>query len=93
MLPELSPEVDDIVVALDPSLQKYTGQVATKLRSVGRRVDVVLEKKKMKWVFKHGERTNAKRLVLLGAEEWEKGLVKVRDLAEREEREVNLNDL
>ena len=58
LLPKLTAEIDDIVVALDPSLQKYTGQVASALRAAGRRVDVVLEQKKMKWVFKQGERTN-----------------------------------
>ena len=30
-------------------------QVAAKLRSAGRTVDLVLEDKKMKWVFKHAE--------------------------------------
>ncbi|QDZ18903.1 histidine--tRNA ligase [Chloropicon primus] len=93
LLPQLSPQIDDIVVSLDPALQKYTGQVASKLRSSGRRVDVVLEQKKMKWVFKQGDRTNARRLVILGQEEWERGVVKVRDLAEREEREVPIDDL
>jgi len=93
LLPKLTAEIDDIVVALDPSLQKYTGQVASALRAAGRRVDVVLEQKKMKWVFKQGERTNARRLVILGQEEWERGMVKVRDLAKREEKEVGLSDL
>ena len=93
LLPELSPEIDDIVVALDPALQRYTGQVAGKLRSLGRRVDVVLEQKKMKWVFKHGDRTNARRLIILGQEEWERGVVKVRNLAEREETEILVDDL
>jgi histidyl-tRNA synthetase len=93
LIPQLSPKIDDIVVALDPSLQKYTGQIACKLRSEGRRVDVVLEQKKMKWVFKHGDRTNAKRLVILGQEEWERGVVKVRDLEEREEKEVKIDTL
>ena len=53
----------------------------------------MLEQKKMKWVFKQGERTNARRLVILGQEEWERGMVKVRDLAKREEKEVGLSDL
>ena len=32
--------------------------------------DLVLEPKKMKWVFKHAERTGAERLVMLMPAEW-----------------------
>ena len=93
LLPELDQQIDDIVVALDPNLQKYTGKLASMLRGSGRKVDVVLEQKKMKWIFKHGDRTNAKRLIILGSEEWERGVVKVKDLAKREEAEVEIENL
>jgi len=93
LLPALSPEIEDVVVALSPDLQKHTGAVARRLRAQGRKVDVVLEPKKLKWVFKHCDRSGAARLVLLGQEEWQRGAVKVKDLAQREESEVQLEEL
>ena len=69
------------------------GCVAARLRGAGRRVDVVLERKKMKWAFRHAERLGAARLVLVGAREWEGGRVRVKELAAREERDVPLDEL
>jgi histidyl-tRNA synthetase len=67
--------------------------VAASLRNSGRTVDLVLEDKKMKWVFKHAERVGAKRLVLLAPDEWSRKMVKVKDLDTGEESEISLNDI
>lgn len=45
-------QVDDLVVALDPGLQPAAAGVAQQLRNHGRVVDLTLEHKKMKWIFK-----------------------------------------
>ena len=45
-------QVEDLVIVLDESLRASASSIAQKLRRVGRRVDLVLEAKKMKWVFK-----------------------------------------
>lgn len=47
----------------------------------------------MKWGFKHSERCNAKRMIIVGSKEFENGVVKVKDLLAREELEVSLEDL
>lgn len=44
--------MDDVVVVLDESLRATACSVATSLRAQGRSVDLVIEAKKMKWVFK-----------------------------------------
>ena len=56
-----------MVVAMDDSLQAGAAQVAQQLRASGRSVDLVLERKRMKWVFKvrsctplHGAQVAAK---------------------------------
>ena len=49
LLPNLPPQVDDLVVALDDDLRPAAVQLATKLRGSGRSVDVVLESKRLKW--------------------------------------------
>lgn len=39
------------------------------------------------------ERCNAARLVLVAPDEWERGMVRVKDLATREERDVRVEEL
>ena len=45
-------QVEDLVMVLDEQLRAKASQIAQRLRKAGRRVDLVLEAKKMKWVFK-----------------------------------------
>jgi histidyl-tRNA synthetase len=42
--------VDDLVLAMEPALAPAAAGVATRLRGAGRRVDLALEGKRMKWV-------------------------------------------
>ena len=67
--------------------------VAASLRDSERMVDLVLENKKMKWAFKHAERIGAKRLVLVGPEEWSRKMVKIKDLETGEESEILVSDI
>eukprot|EP00803_Ostreobium_quekettii_P003589 evm.model.scf_396.4 EVM.evm.TU.scf_396.4 scf_396:36779-44017(+) len=92
-LPDLDHQVDDVVVALDESLRPQASGLANSLRKTGRTVDLVLEEKKMKWIFRHAERLSAKRLVIVGATEWERGCVRVKQLAKREESDVPVQQL
>lgn len=93
LLPDLSQGVSDLVVALDEDLFPVAGKVATMLRNKGRSVELVLEPKKMKWIFKRCERIGASRLVVVGREEYERGAVNVKDLGSGEQKEVSINDL
>ncbi|MBA0792815.1 hypothetical protein Gohar_017282, partial [Gossypium harknessii] len=93
LLPELNLEVDNIVCALDYDLQGVAAEVATKLREKGQSVDLVLESKPLKWVFKRAARTNAQRLVLVGNTEWQKGMVGVKILSSGEQYEIKLDEL
>ncbi|XP_050227612.1 histidine--tRNA ligase, chloroplastic/mitochondrial-like [Mercurialis annua] len=93
LLPELSLQVEVIVCALDSDLQGAAASVATVLREKGQSVDLVLENKPLKWVFKRAARVNAKRLVLVGSSEWQKGMVCVKILSTGEQYEVKLNEL
>ena len=68
-------------------------QVAAKLRSAGRTVDLVLEDKKMKWVFKHAERCGTTRLVMVMPDEWAEGKVRIKNLDYGEESTVAMDDL
>ena len=93
LVPELISGVDDIVIPLSPDLRDIAVRVAASLRLSDRTVDLVLEDKKIKWAFKHAERTGAKRLVLLAPDEWARKMIKVKDLETGEEKELYLKDL
>ena len=94
LLPEIGHAVDDMIVALDADLHDVGCRVAAKLRAQGRTVDLVLEGgKKMKWVFKQAERCGAGRVVLVGRDEYERGMVRVKKQETREEEDVALESL
>ena len=93
LLPELSTGVSDVVFGMGTELRGAAMQVAAKLRSAGRSVDLVLEDKKMKWVFKHAERCGATRLVMVMPDEWAEGKVRIKDLDTGEESTVAIEDL
>ena len=93
LVPELSNGVGDVVFGMGTELRGAAMQVAAKLRSGGRTVDLVLENKKMKWVFKHAERCGANRLVMVMPDEWAEGKVRIKDLDTGEESTVAMEDL
>jgi histidyl-tRNA synthetase len=96
LLPESlkSGNVDDLVYPMNAALRPAAMGIAARLRASGRSVDLVIEDgKKPKWAFKHAERCGASRVVLLGEKEWEQGVVRVKDLATREEVDVKPEDL
>ena len=93
LLPELSTGVSDVVFGMGTELRGAAMQVAAKLRSAGRTVDLILEDKKMKWVFKHAERCGATRLVMVMPDEWAEGKVRIKNLETGEESTVAMEDL
>ena len=93
LLPDISNRVSDVVFSMDESLREAAMRVSSKLRSTGRTVDLVLEPKRMKWVFKHAERTGAERLVMLMPDEWSSGRVKIKDLETGDEMDVDFETL
>ncbi|PWA80587.1 histidyl-tRNA synthetase 1 [Artemisia annua] len=93
LLPELPLEIENIVCSLDPDLQGAAATVATILRGKGQCVDLVLENKPLKWVFKRAARINAHRLILVGSAEWQRGMVSVKILSTGEQSEVNVDEL
>ena len=93
LVPELPSGNQDIVIAIDENLRPAAMSVATKLRASGRLVDLVLEDKRMKWAFRHAERTGAQRLVMVMPDEWAAGNVRIKELESGEESDVAVDDL
>ena len=93
LVPELPSGNQDIVIAIDENLRSAAMSVASKLRASGRLVDLVLEDKRMKWAFRHAERTGAQRLVMVMPDEWAAGNVRIKELESGEESDVAVGDL
>ena len=93
LVPDLPSGNQDIVIAINEDLRSAAMSVATKLRASGRSVDLVLEDKRMKWAFRHAERTGAQRLVMVMPEEWAAGNVRIKELESGEESDVAVGDL
>jgi len=93
LLPELTPDVDDVVFAFSETLRPAAMGIASRLRAAGRSVDLVMEKKKAKWAFKHADRSGAKRMILVAPDEWARGAVTVKDLSTGDQSEVAHEEL
>ena len=93
LLPNLDNVVNDVVVAMEDELRSPAAGIANQLRKAGRVVDLILERKKMKWVFKHADKVSAERLIIVGENEWKDGKVRIKTLATREECDVSIKDL
>ena len=93
LVPDLTNGVSDVVFGMGTELRGAAMQVASALRANGRSVDLVLEDKRMKWVFKHAERCGASRLVMVMPDEWAADKVRIKDLGTGEESTVAAKDL
>jgi histidyl-tRNA synthetase len=93
LIPELTSGNDDVVISLSPELRNAAMHVASSLRATGRSVDLVLENKRLKWAFKHAERSGAQRLVMVMPDEWKDGKVRIKDLETGEETNVDVESL
>ena len=85
--------VDYMVFGINEDDAAKVIDISSRLRSAGRSVDTVLEKKKVKWVFKHADRCGAKSVIIVGGSEWEQGKVAVKDMESGEQKEVPVDQL
>lgn len=84
---------DTVVFALNEDLYSVAVGVATTLRENGQSVDVILEKKKPKWVFKHSDRIGSRFCVIVAPDEYSKGEVSVKNLDSGEQSAVQIAKL
>lgn len=84
---------DTVVFAMSEDLYGAAIEVASRLREEGQKVDLVLEKRKSKWVFKHASRIEARYCVIVAGNEYLNGEVAVKDLSLGEQKEVKIDAL
>ena len=82
-----------LVACQDEALRGTAMRAAAALRASGVDVDMVLDAKKTKWVFKHADRTGARFVALVAPDEAERGLVRVKRMGDGEQADVELGEL
>ncbi len=84
-LPPTPPRIDILVVPIGDEMLAPARQVVRKLRLAGERAEAPFSSMKVAKAFQAAEASGARRVVLVGPDEWREGKVKVKDLASREE--------
>ncbi|KAG5186960.1 histidyl-tRNA synthetase [Tribonema minus] len=85
--------VEALVSAFSPELQGAATSIAAALRQQGRSVDLVIESRKPKWVFKHADRRGARFVCLVAPQEWAERKVNVKDMVTGDQLAVQRDDL
>ena len=83
--------LDDMVFALGEEERPAAIAVARRLRGENRRVELVLGSPKLKRAMADADRAGASRIWLIGPDEAQRGVARVKDLASGEEHEEDLN--
>jgi len=88
---EIEDEVPEIFVAcLNKSLSLQAFQMTQKFRNAGIRAEMDHQGRSLKAQFKYADKLNAKFIAILADDELARGVVKLRDMATKEEWEVPL---
>lgn len=90
LLPALRKEVHDVVFAFSDAEHPFAVRLASRLRSEGRYVELILGANKLKRVLGDADRLGAERIFLLGPDEISRGVAKQRNLKTGEETDLTL---
>ncbi len=87
--------IDALVVPLGEGERQRAIAInaACLLREAGKKIDLILPTKKLKWVFKHADKRGVDVLCLIGPDEADRGTVSVKWLSSGEQLEVALEDI
>ena len=91
-MPEIPRRVDDFVFAFEDAQREKAIRLASRLRSGDRRVELAFEGGRLKRALADANRIGAQRIWMLGPDEADRGIVRVRDLSSGEEREEPLSE-
>ena len=93
MLPKARTLTQAFVAYTNPSLKKEAVAVAERLRGEGIRVEVDVMGRKLDRQLKYADAKGIPYVVILGPQEVEKGVYRIKDMSAHEERLVNLQEL
>jgi histidyl-tRNA synthetase len=91
--PELPQTVDFVVAAFSADYMGKALSVARQLRLAGKSVDIFTEPgKKLAKAYNYADRIGARKLALVAPNEWDQGLVRVKDLRTEDSSNVSADD-
>jgi len=101
VIPAFPARLDYVVAAWNADMMGKAMNVAQRLRLAGKTVDVYMEPgKKVAKAFNYGDRVGADKLAFVAPDEWEQGLVAIKDLrlgqdasADVKQKNVPIDDL
>ena len=82
---------DIYMVPLDTNVDVL--RLATSLRSIGFRVLIEMNKRKVGKCFEYAERENIKYVMIIGLNEVNSGIYKIKDMIKKEEYSLNIDEL
>lgn len=92
LLPKLEPHIDFVVVAYNTEMRAHAVSVAARLREAKFAVDVLLEPaKQVKKAFSYADRVCGKRVIFVAPDEWEQGMVRMKDLRTQDENDKQVD--
>ena len=90
---DIRQELDLYLMPLGDKAYEFSIDLAEKLRSLGYSLERPFKVGKLGSYFKKAERANAKFALIYGDEELEKGIIQIKDLVKKEQKEVSLDNL
>jgi len=97
VLPKLQLDVDFVVAPYNADMMGKAMNVARRLRKAGKRVDLYPEAaRRVKKAFRYADKVGAQKIAFVAPDEWENGLVRIKDLrstSEAKQQDVPLEDL
>lgn len=93
LLPEPQTQTDITVIPLEEDLFGAAREIAARTRQAGHRTTTPLETRKLGKELTRADKAGARVAIIIGPEEWAKGVVAVRDLATREQQNVGAHDV
>lgn len=93
LLKDIKQELDIYLIPLGEKAMEYSFSLAEQLRSLGYSIDRPYKMAKLGSYFKKAERSRAKLALIFGDDELEKGIIQIKDLDKKEQKEVSLDNL
>ncbi len=92
VMPEAVPQIDYYIVRLDKELNKKVFEIATQLRS-DNTVEFDYTQRSVKAQMREANRLGATKVLMIGGEEYERGMATLKNMADGSQEEISLESL
>ncbi|MDA3862014.1 MAG: histidine--tRNA ligase [Melioribacteraceae bacterium] len=92
VLPEVNPKIDYYIVRLEKELNKNVFEIATKLR-IENSVEFDYTQRSVKAQMREANRLGAEKVLMIGGEEYERGMAVLKIMADGSQEEIELAEL